>query len=113
VSLFGAPIARRTALRAAQAALALRGSLPHVQSVSCGLTCDRLFAATVGSPMRRAYAIIGDSVNLAARLMSRARPDEILADVRALARWPTRWPGLRSNPIRVKGKSPRAGLQPA
>ncbi len=104
VALFGAPIAQENpALRAAQAALALRGSLPHVQSVSCGLTCDRLFAATVGSPMRRAYAIIGDSVNLAARLMSQARPDEILADARACEMaHEVAWTPL--DPIRVKGK---------
>ena len=104
VALFGAPIAlENPASAAAGAALALQNDLPHVQFVRCGLTCGRLFTATVGSPMRRAYAAIGDDVNLAARLMTHAQPWETLASysARDMARDKT-WSSLP--PIRVKGK---------
>ncbi len=104
VALFGAPVAlENPASRAAHAACALRTDLPHVKAVHCGLTCETVFAATVGSPMRRAYAAIGDGVNLAARLMIHARPGEILANSRAhLLAEDFAWEALP--PIRVKGK---------
>ncbi len=105
VALFGTPVAlENPARRAVYAAQALAAELPHVDSVQCGLTCETLFSATVGSPMRRAYAAIGDGVNLAARLMSHTAPGEILANYRAhqLAD-DFAWVALPS--IRVKGKA--------
>lgn len=105
VALFGTPVAlENPARRAVYAAQVLVAELPHVETVQCGLTCERLFSATVGSPMRRAYAAIGDGVNLAARLMIHAQPGEILANYRAhrLAD-DFAWSALPS--IRVKGKA--------
>ncbi len=104
VALFGAPIAlENPAQRAASAAYALRRELPHVQTLHIGLTCGRLFTGTVGSPMRRAYAAIGDEVNLAARLMIQAGAAEILANhsVYQMAGGFV-WEALE--PIQVKGK---------
>ena len=44
-----------------------------------GLTTGRAFCGAVGSDLRREYAVIGDVVNLAARLMQ-AAPGRILCD---------------------------------
>jgi len=104
VALFGAPVALEApAVQAAHCALALREELPYIGSVHCGLTSDEVFTGTVGSPMRRAYAAIGGSVILAARLMSLAGPDEILADARTpQAVNDCAWEALP--PMRVKGR---------
>jgi class 3 adenylate cyclase/tetratricopeptide (TPR) repeat protein len=104
VGLFGAPIAlENPAMRAAYAALILRDELPFVETLHFGLTSGRLFAGTVGSPMRSAYAAIGDEVNLSARLMNRAMPGEILANYTAhQMATDFAWDALP--PMRVKGK---------
>ncbi|MBN2469299.1 MAG: tetratricopeptide repeat protein [Anaerolineae bacterium] len=104
VALFGAPIAlENPALRATYAANNLIMELPHVASLHFGMTCDQLFTGTVGSPMRRAYAAVGDEVNLAARLMARAGPGEVLADIRsAESANEFAWKAL--SPMRLKGK---------
>ncbi len=104
VALFGAPVAlENPATRAAFAALTLHEVLPHVEALHIGLTCGRLFTGTVGSPMRRGYAAIGNEVNLAARLMAAARPGETLANYRAHQMGNDfAWEALPA--IRVKGK---------
>ena len=38
-----------------------------------------VFAGEVGPAYRRTYTVMGDTVNLAARLMAKAAPGEILA----------------------------------
>lgn len=43
------------------------------QDVSIGITTGSVYCGTVGSPMRREYVAIGRTVNLAARLMSKAK----------------------------------------
>ncbi len=52
------------------------------QDIRCaiGITTGRIFCGSRGSQQRRDYAIIGDVMNLAARLMSKAMPDSILCD---------------------------------
>ena len=46
---------------------------------SVGVTWGRVFAGEVGTPYRRTYTVMGDTVNLAARLMARAPAGEIYA----------------------------------
>lgn len=104
LALFGAPVAlENPAQRATYAARLLLQQLPHVEALHIGLTCEQLFTGPVGSPMRRAYAVVGDDVNLAARLMSQAGPNEVLADVRAASKANEfAWKAL--TPMRLKGK---------
>ncbi|HZD67924.1 MAG TPA: adenylate/guanylate cyclase domain-containing protein, partial [Actinomycetes bacterium] len=45
-----------------------------------GMTTGRAWCGEVGSDARREYAIVGDPVNLAARLMEMAAPGQALAD---------------------------------
>jgi len=47
--------------------------------VRAGANIGVIFAADVGHPQRRTYTVMGDAVNLAARLAYRAEPGEVLA----------------------------------
>ena len=62
-------------LRAARAIVDYRGPL----SVRAGANSGRVFAGDFGPPYRRTYSVKGDVVNLAARVMSRAGPGQLLA----------------------------------
>ena len=52
--------------------------------VRIGLNKGHVFAGDVGPTYRRTYTVMGDAVNLAARVMARAEPGQLLAtkDVR-------------------------------
>ena len=106
---FGAPIAHEDDIdRAATAALALRG-LPerfgYINPVQIGVTYGRMRVGAYGGTMRRTYGVLGDIVNLAARLMQAAVPGQILVndEARSHASDSFVWESLE--PIRVKGKS--------
>ncbi len=82
IVLFGAPVAHENdaerALRCALELQRLRGARTAGIGIAAGLT----YCGVVGTPTRREYAAVGDTVNLAARLMQAAAPDRILvADV--------------------------------
>ncbi|HEX2766965.1 MAG TPA: tetratricopeptide repeat protein [Candidatus Limnocylindria bacterium] len=83
--VFGSPIAHEDdAARAAAAALELR-ELPRTtraRDIQIGLTRGRLRSGTYGHAMRRTFVCLGDSVNLAARLMAKAPPGRIYVDDR-------------------------------
>jgi class 3 adenylate cyclase/tetratricopeptide (TPR) repeat protein len=77
---FGAPIAHEDdAFRAANAALELE-KLPFLAGtpVQIGMSRGVMRAGSYGSQSRRTYGVLGDHVNLAARLMERAEPGQIL-----------------------------------
>lgn len=81
-AVFGAPIAHEDdAKRAVYAALELR-QLPEylacIQSIHMGISLGTLRVGAYGSSSRRTYAVLGDEVNVAARLMANATTDEIL-----------------------------------
>ena len=82
-AVFGSPLAHEDdAGRAAAAALDLL-ELEHATAVSglqIGITTGRLRSGTYGHTMRRTFVCLGDAVNLAARLMSKAPPGRGLRD---------------------------------
>lgn len=70
-----------------------------------GVNTGTLFAGDVGSKTRAAYTVIGDAVNLAARIMGRAEPGQILVEIGVLERSETRFDTERVEPFLVKGKA--------
>lgn len=90
--------------RAVLAALEIRDALePIGLDARIGITTERVFTGYRGSPRRQEYALIGDGVNVAARLMRRT--DGILCDAATRAGARTRVLFESLPPIRVKGRS--------
>jgi predicted ATPase/class 3 adenylate cyclase len=69
-----------------------------------GVTCGPVFAGDYGPFYRRTYSIAGDVVNLAARLMAKAQPGQVLATQAVLARSRTAFDSTPLEPFLVKGK---------
>ena len=93
-------------LRALREILAADTSLP----LRAGVNRGHVFTGDIGASSRRTYAVMGDAVNLAARLTARAQPGELLttSDVLEHARTEYR---TEVEPLLVKGKEhgdPRA-----
>ncbi len=86
-------------LRALRAALDSDSSL----TLRAGVHRGPVFAGDIGASDRRSYAVMGDTVNLAARLAARAEPGQILATAEVLERSQTRFE-TQPQPFLVKGK---------
>lgn len=104
IVLFGAPVAYEDdEERALRCALAL-SQLPQVVS-KIGVNTGYVFAGHVGGEMRREYTVMGDVVNLSARLMQACPEGAVLVSdntqsaVSSVFDWET------LDPIMVKGKS--------
>jgi class 3 adenylate cyclase/tetratricopeptide (TPR) repeat protein len=69
-----------------------------------GVHCGRVFAGDFGPSYRRTYSVVGDCVNLAARLMAKAQPGQVLATGTVLERSRTTFHTVAVPPFRVKGK---------
>jgi class 3 adenylate cyclase len=112
---FGAPVAfENNAWRAAAAAEELRSPPPflgHFTSIRIGISSGTVRTGAYGSSNRRTYGVLADTVNLAARLMERAAPEQILVsgDLHHAIRTDFRW-RARSGPDRhsIGGTSLRA-----
>ncbi len=105
---FGAPVAHEySAVNAARFALDLNAelndaglSLQHRIGVNGG----HVFAGEVGPSFRRQYTVMGDAVNLAARLMAAAGPGEVYASRDLLDHAGPSLCGRELPPMKVKGK---------
>lgn len=79
--IFGAPIAPDAPEQALRLALAMQAEKPsYIQYQKIGLAAGKVFAGPVGSASRREYTVVGDVVNLSARLMQAAEPGAVLTD---------------------------------
>jgi class 3 adenylate cyclase/tetratricopeptide (TPR) repeat protein len=77
------------------------GRLP----VSVGVNRGHVFTGEIGPPYRRTYALMGDAVNLAARLSAQAPAGRIYATREALDRSRTRFDETALESFAVKGKA--------
>jgi class 3 adenylate cyclase/predicted ATPase len=73
--------------------------------VQIGVNHGHVFAGEVGTPFRATYTVMGDTVNLAARLMSAAPPGAIYASPAVLERSRTLFATTALEPFTVKGKA--------
>src|SRR5690606_23225717 len=58
---------------------------PAIGQVRIGISQGRMRVGAYGSETRRTYGVLGDEVNVAARLMSKAEPGQILVSSRVAA----------------------------
>ncbi|MCB0172011.1 MAG: tetratricopeptide repeat protein [Anaerolineae bacterium] len=77
----------------------------HELELAIGITSSRIFSGPVGSTTRREYTVMGDAVNLAARLMSQAGPSGILCDEDTRRKTQQRIAFDTLSPVKLKGKS--------
>lgn len=88
-----------------EAALAMRERLEEMGlGYAIGIATGRTFCGSVGSDRRREYTMVGDVVNLAARLMQ-AAPHDILCDTATREAAKGHFAFDELAPVTVKGKS--------
>ena len=113
IAAFGLPPSSHLdgGLRAIRSAIAIHKNLKNVNMQnSIGITTGHVFCGAVGSIDRREYAMVGDTVNLSARLMvaaSKFDPKEIniLCDKQTAEACKGKQDLVPLDPIYVKGKS--------
>ncbi len=74
-------------------------------SVQAGAHYGRVFTADLGADHRRTFTVMGDAVNLSARLMAHAQPGQVLASRDLLERVQTSFQVTAVEPFAAKGKS--------
>ncbi|MGH7658827.1 MAG: adenylate/guanylate cyclase domain-containing protein, partial [Gemmatimonadales bacterium] len=116
LALWGAPLAHEDdADRAMSAAIAMQDTLKDLNQVwakrgspsigiGIGINYGEVFAGNIGSHRRLEYTVIGDAVNVASRLCSKAGPGEILVS-EPFYRQLRQGPAVESLPaLALKGK---------
>ncbi|MBA2608794.1 MAG: AAA family ATPase, partial [Actinobacteria bacterium] len=73
--------------------------------VRVGVNRGHVFAGEVGPAYRRTYTVMGDTVNLAARLMAKAEPGQIISTGDVMDAAQTLFASETIPPFHVKGKS--------
>ncbi|MBI2172410.1 MAG: tetratricopeptide repeat protein [Chloroflexi bacterium] len=108
IVLFGAPVAHEEdSTNALRLALHLRRELPQLDvhlSQRIGVNTGFVFAGNVGPAYRREYTVMGDAVNVAARLMGAAASEQILVSGQTMDEAGSGFVVQHLEPITVKGK---------
>lgn len=111
--VWGAPVTHPDdPVRAVRAALDMQAALEQYNKdcgreirIGIGINTDALVAGYIGSTRTMSYSVIGDAVNLGARLCSAAEPGQILISESTRGRVKGHFDLIEFNPLRVKGKS--------
>lgn len=92
--------------RAVASALDLQtpSELNFIGPVQIGITLGRVRAGTFGGSTRHTYGVMGDEVNMAARLMQNAQPGQILVSHRIAEAVTQEYRLEYLGPLKVKGK---------
>jgi class 3 adenylate cyclase len=95
------------ALQALVARLNEAGAFPEVGSLSVGVgvSTGPMVCGNIGSTQQMEYTVIGDTVNLAARLTSKAGKSEVWISERTVAALPEDIKCTALEPVEMKGKS--------
>jgi predicted ATPase/class 3 adenylate cyclase len=86
-------------LRTVRASLDAHTALP----ISVGVSRGRVFAGEVGASFRRTYTILGGTAALAARLMAKAAPRQVLVPQQLLEESETLFDSEAVEPLHLKG----------
>jgi class 3 adenylate cyclase/tetratricopeptide (TPR) repeat protein len=78
---------------------------PTALSVRVGINSGHVFCGVFGPPFRRVYSVKGDAINLAARVMGKAAPGQVLATDVVISRARSPFALEPVPPFAVKGKS--------
>jgi class 3 adenylate cyclase/tetratricopeptide (TPR) repeat protein len=127
LALFGAPVSHEDdARRAVSAVLTMNAELENLNRQwvrqyarhlpeelrqgpllqhRWGITQGRTFAGQVGTSSRREYTVMGDDVNLSARLMSAGGPSQVLVNQAVVDEAEEFFAFTELQPVRLKGKS--------
>jgi class 3 adenylate cyclase/tetratricopeptide (TPR) repeat protein len=101
----GAPLSTGADEEAVLQAVRMIADGDYGLDLSIGVNRGRIFSGEIGPEFRRTYTIIGDAVNLAARVMARAAHGEVLATPDVLDRSAVTFDAVALEPFMVKGKS--------
>lgn len=108
-SVFGAPIAHEDDLwRALTCAAQLRrppAELDFIASLQIGVSRGVMRTGSYGGAERRTYGVLGAEVNMAARLMEKAEPWQVLASGRVRAASGEAFTWEDRSPLKLKGKA--------
>ncbi len=117
MALFGAPVSKgNDAVNAVRAALGIQQLMAELNQegttrgwpdlrVGIGVTTGVVTAGNIGSPKRIDYTVVGDAVNVSARLCANAQPGQILVSEATVAEVNGVFQLKPLEPLQLKGKS--------
>ncbi len=114
MTVFGAPVKMADhAERAVRTALQMRLELARMVdqatpdkefSIRIGINSGQVLAGNIGSPLRMDYTVIGDAVNIAARLEAMAGPNQILIGEETYLRTKGKFRMEKIGPRKIRGR---------